>query len=557
MNRIAVSTSAAALLAAAGCSNPLLSRPEDFAPRLPAQRLRSVANADFTPYRKPPSDTPAPAPGRFENVETFTLTIEQARASALAHNLDLKVALLNPAIAEQQVRVEEARFESAFTLRARYIDLNQPTASELASAQSQVLSIEPGVRIPLRTGGTATVSLPFSRSENNNRFSTLNPAFSSDVQFSISQPLLRSAGRRAATAPIRIAGYSQQASEAQTKLEVIRQLAAVDRAYWRLSASRQALEVAQRQYELAREQEARADRRVRAGQAAEIELIRAQAGVAQRLEAIILAENDVLTRQRELKRIINLPGLTVETATTIIPASPPDPVEYEFDRPTLIAQALGNRMELLEAELRLAADAALITLNRNQALPLLSLDYVYRINGLGSSTQDAFRQVEGNRFEDWELGLSAEVPLGNEAARARVREAILRRLQRLSSRDARRQAITQEVLQAIDQIDASWQRIIAARQSVILNTRLFEAEQRQFDVGLRTSTDVLDAAAALADAQLQEIRALADYQIAQVDLAFATGTLLGAARVEFEPAAAPPLDTPTPPERIELRTESR
>jgi outer membrane protein TolC len=225
-------------------------------------------------------------------------------------------------------------------------------------------------------------------------------------------------------------------------------------------------------------------------------------------------------------------------------------VEYEFDRNELMSQALSNRMELLDLELRLAADAATIAFNKNQALPLLTVDYVYRVNGLGASTQDAFSQLQGNRFEDWELGLNAEVPIGNEAARSRVREAILRRLQRLSTRDARRLAIQQEVLQAVDQIDAAWQRILAARQSVVLNTRLLAAEQRQFDVGNRTSTDVLNAASALADAQLQEIRALADYQVSQIDLAFATGTLLGAARVEFEPAAEPDHRQPAPPEAL-------
>jgi hypothetical protein len=55
--------------------------------------------------------------------------------------------------------------------------------------------------------------------------------------------------------------------------------------------------------------------------------------------------------------------------------------------------------------------------------------------------------------------------------------------------------------------------------------------------GSRTSTDVLNAAASLADSQSSEIRALADYQIAQIDLAFATGTLLGAAKVEWQPQA--------------------
>ena len=38
-----------------------------------------------------------------------------------------------------------------------------------------------------------------------------------------------------------------------------------------------------------------------------------------------------------------------------------------------------------------------------------------------------------------------------------------------------------------------------------------------------------------AEAQSGEILALAEYQIAQVDLAFATGTLLGAAKIRWEP----------------------
>ena len=52
--------------------------------------------------------------------------------------------------------------------------------------------------------------------------------------------------------------------------------------------------------------------------------------------------------------------------------------------------------------------------------------------------------------------------------------------------------------------------------------------------GFRTSTDVLDAASRLADAQSREVRSLADYQIALIDIAFATGTLLGHSRIRFD-----------------------
>ena len=54
---------------------------------------------------------------------------------------------------------------------------------------------------------------------------------------------------------------------------------------------------------------------------------------------------------------------------------------------------------------------------------------------------------------------------------------------------------------------------------------------------------MLDAQTKLADAQASEISALTDYEIAQIDLAFATGTVLGQAKVDWEKQI--PTDFPT------------
>ena len=95
--------------------------------------------------------------------------------------------------------------------------------------------------------------------------------------------------------------------------------------------------------------------------------------------------------------------------------------------------------------------------------------------------------------------------------------------------------IEQEVFNSVDQIETNWQRILANQQRTLLAGRNLQAEQRQFELGLRTSTDVLEAQARLANAQLAEIQSLVDYEISQTDLAFATGTLLGAAHVQWAP----------------------
>ena len=172
---------------------------------------------------------------------------------------------------------------------------------------------------------------------------------------------------------------------------------------------------------------------------------------------------------------------------------------------------------------------------RNQALPLVTMDYTYNMNGLGATRDDSYDLLFDKRFEDHRLGLQLLVPLGNEAAKSRLRQAIYQRSQRLATRDSRRALIELEVLNAVDQLEANWQRILASRQRTILNGRLYEAERRQFVLGLRTATDVLAAQTNFSDAQSAEILALAEYQITLVDLAYATGTLLGAAKVQWEP----------------------
>ena len=279
----------------------------------------------------------------------------------------------------------------------------------------------------------------------------------------------------------------------------------------------------------------RAERRVRAGDAAQIEVIRAESGVAERLERIIRADSLVRRTQRELKRVIHRPDLPINSPTAVMVATEPNPLWLDLDPTTLAEYAIDNRIEMLELELRLAIDASTVEFQRNQALPLFVLDYSYSLNGLGSSWNNDFDQIGDAQFNTWALGVRAEVPIGNEAAKSRVHRAIVTRLQRLATREQRKLSIGQEVFNALDSLEEAWQRILAARQAARLAGRTLQAEQRQFDVGLRTSTDVLDAAARLADSQSQEVRALADYQIAQVDLAFATGTLLGSARVGWEP----------------------
>jgi outer membrane protein TolC len=525
------------LMALAGCEE--FAKEEQFyTMKAEPQQTRQIQVLKLEPKAE---DVNAPVEVNKPPKSEIGLSIEQCRAMTLTNNLDLKVQLIAPAIAAQRVSEEEAKFESSFFTNLSYNDIRQP-GSVIVDQASTYKSVggDLGVEVPLRTGGKLTFDVA------DNRTRTDYISYSAITSLSISQPLLQGAGKRTNTHSIRIAEYERQITDARTKLEVIRVLANADRGYWRLYAARRELEVRKKEYELAQAQLEQTIRMVNAGERAEVEVVRSEAGVAERLQGIIVAENELRNRERELKQIMNEAGLTMSTSTVVIPTTEPDPVLYELNRSMLTALAVQNRMEMLELELQIAEDISTVDYYKNQALPLVTMDYTYRLNGLGPTRSDAYDMMSDMDFRDHVAGLRVVIPLGNEAAKSRLMQAFYQRRQRLVSKENRRTLIEKEVLAAADQIETNWQSILASRQNSILAGRLYEAEKRQFEVGLRTSTDVLDAQAKFANAQSSEITALTEYQIAQTDLAYATGMLLGADKVSWEPIV-PSADTNVSP----------
>ncbi|MDI9403170.1 MAG: TolC family protein [Limnohabitans sp.] len=460
------------------------------------------------------------------------LSLADVRAAVLANNLDLRTVLVDPAIASANLSAEEAKFQGVFF--AEYDRSNNSLFADLVQGEAADSdSFNAGFRVPLATGGSISLSSPLNRSANGLTFGGTGDDWLAAASLSMSQPLLRGAGIDANTHSIRVAAWQGQIADTRTKLEAIRILANADKAYWNVYSAYRELGVRRAQYETAVQQLERARRRVQQGDAPEIEVVRAESGVGRTLEQIIVADANLRIRQRALKRLMNRSDLPVSSDTPLTPKSDANPVSLTLDGAKLSEQAIANRMELLELELRLAIDTSEIGFRRNAALPLFVLDYGYNLQGTGPEASNAYGSL-GND-DSFDVGLRAEIPLGNDVLESRVNTAILQRVQRLATREARRLAIRTEVFDALDNLAQSWQRILAARLEALLAARTLVAEERQFDVGLRTIVEVLDANARLADAQSREVAALASYQIAQVDLAFATGTSLGAARIRWEP----------------------
>ncbi len=482
-------------------------------------------------------------------------TLADLRVKALKNNLNIQVAKVDPEIAASDVRREEAKFDQLLYIYAKYKESDYPKQSsdyvefkstnptldkqqvklDLLDQEIKGFDVEAGIKVPLRTGGTVTLSTPLNNKDTSRKGGQFDSEqYQSALRFSFSQPLLRNAGRDINEASIRIAGFEQQAATLNTRLQSIRIIAMVDKAYWKLYESWGQLDVRRQQYEYAQQNLQMVKTRVKEGLTARVEINRAEIGVADRLEALIIAETNLKLANRQLQFLLNDISDKPSLDNIFLPSTSPSLVKYEIDRQKLMQDALEGRIELLSQELKLAADLAKIDYLENQTLPLFTVDYQY---GALSNTFDSFGNSYNNilngDFNDWSIGFKFELPISNEANKARLAKAIQQRTQRLTTKTLQALTIKKEIYDAVDQVEQNWQRILAARQQVLIAGINYEAELKQFNEGLRTMTEVLETLTRLGEAQIKEIKAIGDYQVSLVDTAYATGTLLGYSKLDF------------------------
>ena len=488
------------------------------------------------------------------NAQGIKQSLADIRAKALIHNLSLKIANVDPLIAGTQLDEERAKFDQIIFANIKYGDKDAPMMSgdnvkftsddpaldgalvKLSKSPTQTKSLEGdvGVAIPLRSGGTIKIAAPFENLDKNSNFDS--DEYRTGLKFSISQPMLRNAGFAVNEASINIATINQQATLARTRLQSIRIIAMIDKAYWALNQAWTELEIRQQQFEYASQNLSMVRKRVQEGLTAMIEINRAEIGVNDRLEQLIIAKNNLSLAQRQLKFYLNDPQYPLANDTHFITTTTPDLFNYQFNRDILVKSAQSNRLDLLETELKLSEDLLKISVLENQMLPMFSLDYAYgALSDSESSFGRAYNSLNQLDYNEWYVGLRFEMQVSNEAAKARLNRAVQQRLQRLSTKELQEMTIQREIYDVLDTLEQNWQRIVVTRQQVAVAGTNYEAELKQFKEGLRTMTEVLEALTRLGDAQVREIKAITDYQASQIDLAFSTGTLLGYSRVNFDP----------------------
>ncbi|MAJ45758.1 MAG: hypothetical protein CBC35_00345 [Planctomycetes bacterium TMED75] len=466
------------------------------------------------------------------------LTLAQVRGSTLANNLDIQSSLILPEIAAQQLRAEQAKFQWTLVASVEQSRVLLPEAGGGLVADEEVdeFSAVPGLDIPLRTGGTLTVDWTLT----NEQLSTGNSAFedaASQPSIQLQQPLLRDAGFDYNEASIVIAGANLGSSRAEAQGVVINQLIRAEIAYWNLHLAWKTLEIQLDLYRVNRNLLDEQRTKVAAGQGTIANVYNFEVSVAQVVGEVIEAELQLRETVRQVKVVMQEPGLTLDGSLALTPISKPRLVGLDFNTRRLVVLGLENRTDLLQLEFEQLSRTVDVMLKKNEVLPRVDLVSSWTGNGFdnGQSINAATRDLfDGGRPPGFTVGVNLSIPIGNEIALANYQAAMLQRLQTVANRRQQEILVTQDVLNAIDSLEAGWNSILTAEMEVRASQRFFKAYETLFNRGQLASINLIDALNVLNSSKIQKVSAEVDYQIDLAQLALATGCLLGHAGVDWE-----------------------
>lgn len=473
-------------------------------------------------------------PGEPQDEVPRKLGLSHAFELALRQNRDIRVAVLTAERAETQVEAAEGAFDTNLFMQASRDRSDSPAAGvPLQNADATAAEARAGVTKRFTTGTELTLSIASEYDRDRTGESALIPQTGTGLGLTVSQDLLRNATHETNRTRIVIARNNWRISRQDLRSAINQRLFDVERAYWDLFFAMADLRVREQQQERAKQLVRRAETQVDVGEAAPIEITRAKSSAAAQAVAILNATNQVA---RIRHRLLQLMG-ALDAGSADIPLEPADSPGREVVR-TSLAECLRTARETHPGIARgvLDVDNAVMTQRyaRNQRLPELKLLAEAQLEGLDDNVADSMSTLRDGDYTSWGVGLRLDVPLANRVARAGYRAAMLEQRRARIRLEATEERILTEVADALEDLRAAEGRIETATDALRLATDLLAAEEKSFALGRSDSLDVLNAQAALAAAQRDEVRARTDYATALANLLRAQGNLLEARNIAWE-----------------------
>ncbi len=383
---------------------------------------------------------------------------------------------------------------------------------------------------------------------NNNPSNRFPSSFNTDIEAEVRQPLLQGASvdfNRIA-GPNGVPGFYNGIAIARINTDIaltdfeagVRNLVSdVERAYWDLYFSYRALDA------------------VVAGRDAALETWRriyalyvtgARGGEgekeAQAREQYFLFRGQVENALHNLytaeSRLRYMMGLAATDGRLIRPSDEPTTARISFDWNEVHTEALARSVDVRRQKWQVKQRELELTAAKNFLLPRLDAVGRYRWRGFGDDLivssgrsereefAGAYQELFGGNYQEWQLGLQLNVPIGFRQPLAAVRNAQLRLARERALLQELELDLSHQMAAAIRDLDRHYALTLTNFNRRVAAQRQVEAVQAAYETETVTLDLLLDAQRRLAEAESAYYRSLVDYNLAVLQVHFRKGSLL-------------------------------
>ncbi|MFQ5417135.1 MAG: TolC family protein [Myxococcota bacterium] len=499
---------------------------------------------------------------------TLNLSLQEAIGLGIQNNLGVKVQRFDPLISEEETNVAWGSYDPVWNSEIGWDERRTPSSSSFdvgnAVNTRKVLDGQGGITgvLPLLSTQYSAI-LSSDRTTTNFAFQTLSPEYTATVTFSLKQPLLRGLIWNEPWTRVKVSNIGYQTSLEAFRRDVMDIVSGIETAYWNLIATHEQMLVAEKSLETSRALLGQTRIQYEVGVVSKVDVVQAEAGVADREFSLIKNTNRYRQAQDDLIDQVLGEQLRPETTLAIQPTDEAKQyIVHDVDVLESTRVAFASRPELQIASREIERMLIQEKFAKNQRLPQFDLEGRYAYRGLSGRQNDdnnpclfnttdprcdptdpafdpsalaAPRQSYGDAYDkyfdsdganNWTFRGVFSIPIPNTAARARARQAGIELRRARTQKRRVEQDIILEIRTAARNIEAAQEGIEAALRAVAAAEEQLRAEEIRLEYGESTPFDVLLREEDLVESESQRIAAYQAYRTSLTALDRRQGTIL-------------------------------
>lgn len=448
---------------------------------------------------------------------------------ALKNNSEIRIKRIEPRLREEDIRIAKSDFEPAINIDVQVSDNEEPVSNTLlsggaASSLTKDIDINTGIEGRLITGTKYNLDFFSKRHKTNSRYQQINPSYEMEPKITITQPLFGKYGVFINRADIVIARNNKKISEQNFKDLVMQTISDAKIAYFNYFYANKSYAIAQLSLKRAQDLLDINKTRYEKGLVSSVDLLESETAVAQREKALLAAEAELKKSEDQLKLITNLVDEPEIWNASLELADEPDVNIYKVDLVESLQSAFKFRPDYESAKIDLKNRDINVKTSKNSVLPTIDLTGSLGLNGLGEDYRDGIDRISSD-YKDWSFGIDVSVPWGS-GDRAYYNQKKLEKAQALISFHRLEQNIILEIREYVRAVDIQYRQFEASKLAKEKESENHEAQKKRYAAGQVSTHDMLDYQDKLAQAELDYIKSMIDYNAALINLDKAEGLTL-------------------------------